>query len=313
MSSIKIKKAIGSIKEAAPKVLSPLSCPLQLTNNYRTTTKYYNLVKYYGGKYDKLSTILHYIELVARANNASAFIECFGGGGKCILNIDTINHHFKKKMYNELDVGMCSLFKMASGIDTAKQLMKELSCFDYTRETFRYCRSHRNDNNLCDLYRACMVFMLCQMGYNGSTRNYSKFHEGDLSYINAINRIAYAPEHLKDVEITNGDYKDIMKKYGEDSLVVKYLDPPYHPTCRNQDALQEYQNELTQQQHQEMVSILCQSKSWILSGYDPAQWGCSDYEPLEKAGAVKVSIGEYMISATKGSIQYKEEFLWYKV
>lgn len=313
MSSIKIKKAIGTIKETAPKVLSPLSYLLQPPDYYGTTTKYYNLVKYYGGKYDKLSSILHYIELVAQVNDASAFVECFGGGGKCILNIDTINHHFKKKIYNELDAGMCSLFRMASATNTAKQLIKELNCFDYDKETFEYCKIHRNDDNLCDLYMACMVFMLCMMGFNGSTRYYSKFHEGDLSYINAINRIAYAPEHLKDVEIINGDYIDMMKEYGENSLVVKYLDPPYHPACRNQNALQEYQNELTQQQHQEMVGILCQSRSWILSGYDPAQWGCSDYEPLEKAGAVKVSIGQYMVSVTREGTKYKEEFIWYKI
>ena len=41
-------------------------------------------MKYYGGKYDKLPQILHYIELVAQENNATTFLECFGGGGKCI-------------------------------------------------------------------------------------------------------------------------------------------------------------------------------------------------------------------------------------
>ena len=312
-NTLYIRRPIGKIKKAVPMVLPALPYSLTTIGELGNSKKYYNLIKYYGGKYGKLQKILPYIELVAQKNNATTYVECFGGGGKCILNIDTINHHFKKKIYNEYDVGLCSLFRMASSTDTANQLIEELSCFNYSRQTFKYCKNHRSDSDLGDLYRACIIFILCQMGYNGNTKDYSKLHENNLSYMNAINRIAYAPEHLKCVEIINGDYIDMMKKYGEDSLAVKYLDPPYHPICRNKDALQEYSNELTRQQHQEMVTILCQSSSWVLSGYDPAQWGCSDYDPLEKAGAVKVSIGKYMVSSTKKGTNCKEEFIWYKI
>ena len=308
-----VERAIKNMQEAVPKVLPPLPDSLQSMDGSSIKRKYYNLVKYYGGKYDKLPQILHYIELVAQENNATTFLECFGGGGKCILNIDAINNHFEKKIYNELDIGMCSLFRMASTTATAQELINELNQFEHSKEIFKYCKKHRYDEDLSDLYRACLIFMLCQMGYNSSTKDYSKFHEDDLSFYNAINRIAYAPDHLRDVEIVNGDYKDLMKKYGADSTAVKYLDPPYHPICRNQGALNIYTNELTQQQHREMVSLLCQSKSWILSGYDPAQWGCTDYEPLEKAGAVKVCIGKYVVSALNRNANYKEEYIWYKI
>lgn len=293
--------------DAVPKVLHPIPYISSIESN-----RYYNLIKYYGGKFRKLDKILPYIEMVAQANQATTYIECFGGGGKCLLNIDTINHHFNSVIYNEWDTGLCSLFRMVSDEDTAIQLVEELKQFDYNKETFRYCKTHRKDKGVSDLYKACMTFILCQMSFNGGMHDYSKQHESDLAFYNAVERIAYAPEHLKNVQVINGDYINMLNTYGSDSLAVKYLDPPYHPACRNQDALKEYSNELSLEQHREMVELLCQSKAWVMSGYDPVQYGCSDYEPLEKAGAIKECIGSYMVSSQNGKANYKDEFIWYR-
>lgn len=303
----KIKEPYSVIRDAVPKVLHPLPCPSSFGTN-----RYYNLIKYYGGKFGKLEKILPYIKMVAQAKQATTYIECFGGGGKCLLNLDTINHHFNSIIYNEWDAGLCSLFRMASNENTATELIKELNQFEYTKGTFIYCRTHRKDKEISDLYRACMTFILCQMSYNGGMHDYSKQHEADMAFYNAVERIALAPSHLKDVQVINGDYIDMMNTYGSDSLAVKYLDPPYHPICRNQDALKEYSNELSITQHKEMVELLCQSSAWILSGYDPAQYGCNDYESLIKAGATKVCIGSYMVSSQNGGTNHKEEFIWYK-
>ena len=139
----KIKNSCSMIRDAVPKVLHPLPYPSSFGTN-----RYYNLIKYYGGKFGKLEKILPYIEMVAQTNQATTYIECFGGGGKCLLNLDTINHHFNSIIYNEWDAGLCSLLRMASNENTAMQLIEELNHFDYNKDTFIYCRTHRKDEGI---------------------------------------------------------------------------------------------------------------------------------------------------------------------
>lgn len=296
--------------------LPQLSCDLTGTQIlYLQSKRYFNLIPYFGGKYAQLKNILPYIETVAKENNAYTYIECFGGGGKCILNLDTINHQFKKKVYNEWDKALCCLFKLASDEESAQQLVINLRKTEYSEEVFKHCKEHLNDD-VSDLEKARMMFVLCLMSISSNIRNFSKpsYAEGKISrFYNSVEKIAEAPQHLKDITVVNGDYKDLMKKYGKDAQVIKYLDPPYHPACRNQSCLKVYPNELSIEQHREMVEMLCKSRSWVLSGYDPAIYGSADYEPLIAAGAVKESIGTYSISPVYNEDSYKQEFIWYKL
>lgn len=279
------------------------------------SNRYFNLIPYFGGKYVQLKNILPYIEKVAKENDAHTYIECFGGGGKCILNLDTINHQFKEKVYNEWDKTLCCLFKAASDRELAQQLMTTLRSTEYNEEVFKYCKEHRNDD-VSDLEKARMMFITCLMSLSNNLKDFAKprYAEGKINrFYNSVEKIAEAPQHLKNVTVVNGDYRKLMMKHGKDPQVVKYLDPPYHPACRNQQCLKVYPNELSIKQHREMVEILCESRSWILSGYDPIIYGSADYEPLVKAGAVKESIGTYSISPAYNEDSYKQEFIWYKL
>ena len=49
----KVERAIKNMQEAVPKVLPPLPDSLQSMDGSSIKRKYYKLVKYYGGKYDK--------------------------------------------------------------------------------------------------------------------------------------------------------------------------------------------------------------------------------------------------------------------
>lgn len=324
---MKIKPALPKILKATAKVESPWrgvpdalpqikpALP-DIAGLFGFSHAYFNLIKYYGGKYFQLGNTLPYIEMVAKENEAHTYIECFGGGGKCILNLDTINHHFDRAIYNEWDKGLCNLFEVTANPELAEQMAEQLSAMDYSKETFDNCKTHRLDESNSLLESAYMTFLACQMSFNGDMGNFDS-----IKYTQNVNtatflynmkeRIRNTPEHLLGVEVSNCDYKELMKDYGDNPHVVKYLDPPYHPLCRGKSATKVYPNELPQEQHKELVEILCKSRSWVMSGYDPAQYGCDDYVALEDNGAIKESIGLYHVSSSR-SDKSKEEFIWYK-
>lgn len=310
MQALRLKPFKG-IKEYEPKFKEVVLRGLPPFNGKESA--YYNLITYFGGKYKMLKYILPLVEQLAIANQAHTFIECFGGGGKCILNLDKLTYKFNHAIYNEWDRNLCSLFKVASEPDTAEELACIMANLDCNKELFEQykIKIKENSDSLTDIERASMMMYVCLLSYNSNQRGYKpESIEVRKQYYKSAQSISKAPQHLQGVGIVNDDYINIMKLYGSDPKVIKYIDPPYHPACRNQGALKVYPNELTIEQHKELVQILCSSHGWLLSGYDPAQWGCDDYAPLEAAGATKVSLGHFIVSIKHKS--YKEEYIWYK-
>lgn len=296
-----MKEPISKIKDPIPRICSAISI---------ADGKYFNLVSYYGGKYNQLENTLPYIAKVAKANNADTYIELFGGGGKCILNIDTISHKFEKVIYNELDKGLCCLFEVAMDTDSCKKMYDILKVQKCNRTLFDFCKQNINDDKLNMVERAYMTYVLCNLSYNGER---SFYVEKDFeNYYRSVERLLTAHEHLRNVTVSNMSAIELLKEHGRNPKVVKYLDPPYHPCSRAKTAQNVYQNEMSVENHKELVALLCQSRSWVMSGYDPAQYGCNDYMPLEKSGAQKVSIGKFNLYSGKCK-QSKEEFIWYKI
>lgn len=279
------------------------------SRNYLFNKSYFNFISYYGGKYFQLEETLNYIEHVAVHNNADTYLELFGGGGKCILNIDTIDHNFTNKIYNEFDSSLCNLFKVAADYEKSEVLYDLINSLNCSKELFGFCKKNKDNTMFSDIERAAMMYVLIKNSYSSNMKGYNPCKD-DYVY-SSSKTILKANEYLEGIKIINGDYLNLMKEYGSSVKAVKYFDPPYHPACRNQNSLKIYPNELTVEQHKELVGILCKSRSWVLSGYDPAQYGCSDYEPLVQSGAVKVSIGEFRLGCSQNE-NYKEEFIWYK-
>ena len=69
---------------------------------------------------------------------------------------------------------------------------------------------------------------------------------------------------LKDAQIENSDALELIKRYDNPETLL-YLDPPYPLDLRRKNM---YCNEMTQEQHEEMLSLVKKSKSKIiLSSY----------------------------------------------
>lgn len=301
----------------------------------RAYRKAFSLVSYYGGKARLIRKIQKYIIQLAEESRAAMFIECFGGGGRGILNLDQIPYRFLHRMYNEWDESMACLFAVCQHPDTAEALYRHLLTIPYKKETFdtvkQYLKYDKDglllDRSLTVFDKAVIGYLSCAMSFNSARDCYRKLPKKNPEhalrlYYSRMKRILEAPQHLAAASIVQGDYKKILEVYGKDPTVLKFLDPPYHPATRSDDAQIVYKNEMTPEQHREMVAMLCESHCWILCGYDPyeTESKCEDYKPLEESGAVKVLIGKVLVSAANYShakngeeMLYKNEYLWIKL
>ncbi len=271
--------------------------------------KIISLIKRFGGKYRQVEAINKYMEMLAQEADATTYVECCGGGGRNLLNL---RYPFASEIYNELDPALIDLFTVVKNEDCMNELVNMLWDVERNQETYDDAILKRNNTAASKVDRAYGYFITAYFSYNGMSRkqdflelkSYKERKRKMKNFRNRIRDIYSVHKILQDTEITNVDYKVLMEKYGSDSKVIKYLDPPYHPATRNKSALKVYDFEWTQKDHLELVQILLKSKSWVLSGYDPAEFGSDDYKPLEELDdVIKVNIGHF------GQMK-KDEILW---
>ncbi len=87
-----------------------------------------NVVTYYGGKASLCDEISSQIEYL----NSKVYIEMFGGGANILLNKP--EHTYE--IYNEIDTGVYTLFKMLSNWDDGWELYYRLCNTAYNRDVF---------------------------------------------------------------------------------------------------------------------------------------------------------------------------------
>ena len=294
-----------------PRILSPsLHYDLKIKSP-NIKKKYIRGIKWYGSKQMKLGNLLPYIRIVAELNSATTFIDCCGGGGSESININKTGYDFKRKIYNDINYGIYSLMSTIKDSNAVFDMIEQLIKMGYSKSTFQYCKTHRMDKDKSMVEIAAYNFMIAEASFNGACNSYSKHNYQ--RYIKSIMGIVQLGNSLSNTEITNKSFQEIFRVYGNDVQALKYMDPPYHPATR--EAANVYNYEMNRDQHKEMVDILCNSRCWILSGYDPAEYGCDDYKPLEDAGAIKLSLGNYALtsgSIRKNGILHKDEMIWLK-
>lgn len=277
-----------------------------------------SLIKYYGGKYNQTPLYLPHIISLAKEMQCYGFVECTAGGARTLLNLP--KNLFRCKVYNEFDVGLCRLFACVKEKSFAEELVKFLRKTPYDKEYFEWAKTQRNNPNFDIVTSAALTYICAMQSRDGDMEHFRWSEDEALNerfiklYYNSIAKIIKITPALQDTVIMSADFRDVLQKFQKDEHIIKFIDPPYHPITRSNKALDIYPCELTIADHKEMVDILAKSRSWILCGYDPALYGCDDYKPLEKAGAVKISIGFFHLGSSNqsGLDSKREEFIWIK-
>lgn len=195
----------------------------------------------------------------------SVYVEPFFGSGAVFFNkpkseIETIND-INNDVYN--------YFKVLR--DTPDELIKLLLFTPYSRT--EYQEAYKITGKESCIEKARKFCVRCYMGigasnrYKNGFRTSQKYGSPDVPrYWNKLpETIKLASKRLKDAQIENLDYKEILVRYDTEDVFI-YLDPPYVPDTRKKCL---YKNEMSLEEHKELLKIITKHPSKImLSGYE---------------------------------------------
>lgn len=202
-----------------------------------------------------------------------------------------------------------------SAKDVGEEFIKgELGVDEYIKRLVGVCR--RYDEVLIETAR--MFYVLCRQSYASNMRswvsntgkrgNSTTSHESWLSYIEK--GFKGVVERLRDVNIENSSYENILSRYDSKSTLF-YLDPPYIMGTRRDKTTKVYNSGMSDDMHRDLVRRLIKLEGkFILSGYDHPI-----YRPLNDAERYyRMKVGSKVVSSSnqgRGNKRVRaNEYVW---
>ena len=239
------------------------------------------------------------------------YVEIFGGSAQVLFR----KSKSEIEVYNDIDGDLVSFFSILRNKEKFQELLKKLQLTPHSRKEFQSCiKSWKLEKDPIERARKWYVALMQSysktMGSEGwsyskkiSRRGMSQCTSQWLGKID--DDLPNAVERLREVQIENLDYKDLIEKYDNKDTLF-YLDPPYSSPERTMSF--EYNFELTDEDHKEMTEILLKIKGKaVLSGYDNIL-----YNKLENNGWKKVLLGEYSKRSSSHAVKkgIGKKYLW---
>ncbi len=262
-----------------------------------------------GGKYQLIDNIVPLITQCAEDYDITTYAELCGGGARVLLNLP--NNLFEHRIYNEIDIGISSIFQVLQNKLYTAEMMSMLEKYRYSREVFEIaCDELKRDKlkrNLNVVERATYTYIVSTQSRASNMVTYSPSGEYEQGYYDKLSKLKEYHYLLEGIEIQNQDCMILLEKYKYNENVLIYLDPPYNPlNMKNPKTYGEYS--WTVERHEILVDRLLETKAKvILSGYDNDK--CDTYKPLEDAGWLKVKLKEAHI-ASSVSDRKESEYIW---
>lgn len=262
-----------------------------------------------GGKYALIDHIVPVVIECATKYNITTYTELCGGGGKILTNLPL--NIFEHRIYNEINVGFCSLFKVLQNKLYTAELITLLEKYRYSEEVFtmaiRGLELHKDINHLSEIEVATYTYIATFQSRASNMTTYSPSKEYDMGYYHKISRLKEYYFILQDVDIQNQDCMVLLEEYKERQDILTYIDPPYIPTTMN--APKTYgEHSWSIEQHRVLVDKLLQTKGKvILSGYEDKVF--NTYKPLEDAGWSKILLRNVHIASSIGNSR-QDEYIW---
>lgn len=219
-------------------------------------------IKYYGGKSNMTDILKSYFP-----NSFDVYVEGFGGGASLLFSKERKGI----EVYNDLAENVYSLFKVLSDKELFLQLKEKMDLTFYSEQLRKEFKEDlKGDLSLLD--RAYKFLYVNRTSFNGVggfsisnciRRNICK---STSDYLSMIDNLPQIHDRLSSVVIEHKDIFDLLDKYDFENVFL-YLDPPYVKETRLSN--QEYDCEMTDEQHEKMLQKTITMKSKIMvSGYE---------------------------------------------
>ncbi|MDO5088559.1 MAG: DNA adenine methylase [Leptotrichiaceae bacterium] len=243
------------------------------------------ILKWVGGKRQILSEIMPLIN-----KKYSTYVEPFVGGGAVLFELQP-----KKAIINDLNKELINVYMTVR--DFPEELIEELKKHDEqnTEKYFYKLRALDRESDyetISNIEKAARIVYLNKTCYNGLYRvnsagqfntPYGKYKNPNIVNESAIRAISKYFREVN-IEIRQGDYKEILKGLRKSSFV--YLDPPYMPISSSSSFTGYTENGFSYEQQvilkQECDKLRKKGISFLQSNSD-----CSEIRELYKEYEIK--------------------------
>lgn len=188
------------------------------------------VLKWVGGKRQLLKEILPLIP-----KDITTYYEPFVGGGAVLFALQP-----KKAVINDYNAELINVYKVI--MDNHQKLMEILEEHEKNNSSEYFYKVRELDRtsdykNISEVERAARIIYLNKTCYNGLYRvnQAGQFNSpyGKYKNPNIVNSTTVKSLHdyfnKCNITVSNGDYKDILKKIRANTKSFVYLDPPYYP------------------------------------------------------------------------------------
>lgn len=265
-----------------------------------------SVIPYTGGKYNLIREIVPIIEWCATTYNLKEYMEICGGGARMLLNISTTK--FERRLYNDINLGLCNLFASLRNPNMTLKLMDRLLNLEYNDRNFSVAKNNYDNPELDIITSAAYTYLIAHQSRAGNMRSFDKNHLFPENYYNSIYGLQSYSVVLKGVEVTCGNALDILSETKNNRDSFCYLDVPYVVESKRSNQ-HSYKEEKEQPfDHLLLVELLLETNMKVaLSGYDNHPY----YDSLnEQNGWNKIFLKELFVSSSGKNGITAEEYLW---
>lgn len=244
-----------------------------------------SVLRYPGSKWNIAS------QLVQLIPEHHTYVEPFFGSGAVLFNKQQSNI----EMVNDLDSNVVNLFHCIQ--EDAQNLARMVMTTPFSREIYEVTYRNAYDND--DSYQKALKFLIqCWQGYGFRTDGSKVGWRNDVqgrerayalwNWYRLPEWLIDIAERLRMVQIENRPALEVIERFNY-SNVFMYIDPPYMLHTRTG---KQYNYEMTDSDHEELLKMLLQSKAKImLSGYESdmyndylAGWGKKQFSSYAEHG-----------------------------
>jgi DNA adenine methylase len=178
-------------------------------------------LRYPGGKSKAIKKIAEYFP-----EKFSEFREPFVGGGSVFIYVRQLYPKIKFWI-NDLNYDLYCFWKYTQ-LDANFLADKVVTIRESTTNgRYLFDKYQESNDSISEFERAVRFFILNRITFSGTVDSggYSEAAYQSRFTISSIKRLKLLGTLLENVEITNLDYKDVLKREGEDVFI--FLDPPY--------------------------------------------------------------------------------------
>jgi len=235
-------------------------------------------IQYFGGKGNMTAKIVPVLNNIPHTR----YVEVFGGGASILLAKPPVSI----EVYNDIDHHLYDFFTVLSNPRLFAKFYRRVAVMPYSRQLYYHCYdTWESETDLME--RVVKWYITARQGFGGQLNNRSwsfcvtasgrGMARNNSSWLSIIKMLPEIHTRLQRVQIECRDFRFILDTYDTPETLF-YIDPPYVHSTRDKAA--RYDNEMTDQDHQDLVAILLQLKGKaVLSGYNQ-----EIYKPLEEAG-----------------------------